>query len=59
MDTDKKSDQPLVEGSSTPPETSDASRRQAIMKMAAYTAPIMLAMLTSEKAPAASTWTPS
>jgi hypothetical protein len=26
--------------------------------MAGYTAPIMLAMLTSEKAPAASTWTP-
>jgi hypothetical protein len=37
----------------------DASRRHAMLKMAAYTAPVMLAMLTSEKAMAVSpvTWT--
>jgi hypothetical protein len=36
------------------PTNSDASRRQAILKMAAYTAPVMLAVLTSEKAMAGS-----
>jgi hypothetical protein len=44
----------------TPDASRDASRREAILKMAAYTAPAMLAMLTSEKAMAVSptTWTP-
>jgi hypothetical protein len=32
-----------------------ASRRQAMMKMAAYTAPVLLMVLTSEKAMAVST----
>jgi hypothetical protein len=36
------------------PTISDASRRQAMLKMAAYTAPAMLAVLTCEKAMAAS-----
>jgi hypothetical protein len=36
------------------------SRREAILKMAKYTAPVMLGMLVSEKAMAhSSTWTPS
>jgi hypothetical protein len=33
----------------------DQSRREAIIRMAAYTTPVMLAMLTSEKAIAVST----
>jgi len=38
----------------------DQSRREAILRMAAYTAPVMLAVLTSEKAMATSTgWTSS
>jgi hypothetical protein len=37
----------------------DTSRREAILRMAAYTAPAMLAVLTSEKAMAVSPiWTP-
>lgn len=58
MDTAKKSEKSVDESSANTNETTDASRRQAILKMAGYTAPIMLAMLTSEKAPAASTWKP-
>lgn len=39
---------------SSPSEPTDQSRRQAIAKMAAYTAPVMLGMLVSEKALATS-----
>ena len=39
-------------------EALDTSRRDAMLKMAAYTAPVLLMALTSEKAMAVSTQAP-
>jgi hypothetical protein len=54
MDSDQEKTTEPTTQTSDAPATSDASRRQAILKMAAYTAPVMLAVLTSEKAMAIS-----
>jgi hypothetical protein len=51
-DTERSgSDGPLP----TDPDSAVQERRQAMLRFAAYTAPVMLAMLTSENAMAAST----
>jgi hypothetical protein len=55
---EKENGGPIKDQGQTADADLDASRRQAILKMAAYTAPVMLAMLTSEKAMAVSPGAP-
>ena len=55
---EQKKDGPIKDQAQAADASLDASRREAILKMAAYTAPVMLAMLTSEKAMAVSPGAP-
>jgi hypothetical protein len=51
VNPDKEPDKPIE---ATPADL-DQTRREAMLRMAKYTAPVMLGMLVSEKAMAAST----